>query len=281
MSQYNVALSLNINTELSDKEVGALVTMMLQLGATKAGELVRVAENATNPDSLAYDPKALAASPDLLAIADSGFAVQAVNNYVSPYAPNTLVIIGTNADGKVVIQGSRSSEDANKDFFIMDSALELSQAVELRNVDFDEHKIGGLLVRPATRGARHQVMRKALASLAAVGDVYTDAYEAEGFVKAAENLGVLALELAAEDETMEQGMLHCNGACVEIVDVRADGSFEVKGVKFTPDDKWTVFVKSHNAEYPVTMYDCEQDIFGVLTDAKQFYNNCLTQAKTH
>lgn len=69
----------------------------------------------------------------------------------SGLSPNTLYVVGTNAAGEVVIRGTRSTSDAAKDQHIMEGALELSQAVELRGVNFNEHKLGGLLVRPAPR----------------------------------------------------------------------------------------------------------------------------------
>jgi hypothetical protein len=62
---------------------------------------------------------------------------------------NTLYVVGTNAEGDVVVKGTRSTFDAHKDHHIMESALELSQAVELRGVQFAEHQLGALLVRPA------------------------------------------------------------------------------------------------------------------------------------
>lgn len=64
--------------------------------------------------------------------------------------PNTLYVAGSDAEGKVVFRGWRSTSDAHADEHIMSSALELSQAVELRGVTFPERKLGGLLVRPAT-----------------------------------------------------------------------------------------------------------------------------------
>lgn len=64
--------------------------------------------------------------------------------------PNTLYVAGSDAEGNVVIRGTRSTSDAHADEHIMTAALELSQAVELRGVTFPERKLGGLLVRPAT-----------------------------------------------------------------------------------------------------------------------------------
>lgn len=69
----------------------------------------------------------------------------------SGLSPNTLYVVGTNAEGTVVIRGTRSSSDAARDQHIMESALELSQAVEFRGVQFKEHQLGGLLVRPVPK----------------------------------------------------------------------------------------------------------------------------------
>lgn len=70
---------------------------------------------------------------------------------VSPkMEPNTLYVAGSDAEGNVVIRSTRSTSNAHADEHIMSAALELSQAVELRGVNFLEHKLGGLLVRPAT-----------------------------------------------------------------------------------------------------------------------------------
>jgi hypothetical protein len=67
------------------------------------------------------------------------------------WAPNTLYVIGTDAQGKPVVTGSRSTTNAARDEHIMSSALELSQASELRGVKFTELRLGGLLVRPAPK----------------------------------------------------------------------------------------------------------------------------------
>ncbi|KVP39981.1 hypothetical protein [Burkholderia ubonensis] len=67
------------------------------------------------------------------------------------YSPNTLYVVGTDATGKVILSSMRSSFDAHKDHHIMEGALELSQAVELRGVEFEEHKLGSLMVRPVPK----------------------------------------------------------------------------------------------------------------------------------
>lgn len=71
-----------------------------------------------------------------------------------PYSPkmdpNTLYVVGSDAEGTVVLRGTRSTSDAHADEHIMSAALELSQAVALRGVTFPERQLGGLLVRPAT-----------------------------------------------------------------------------------------------------------------------------------
>lgn len=82
-----------------------------------------------------------------------GFSVMLAVEEPSRWSPNTLYVVGTNAEGEVVIRGSRSTSDAARDQHIMESALELSQAAELRGVQFKEHKLGGLLVRPVPKPA--------------------------------------------------------------------------------------------------------------------------------
>lgn len=80
---------------------------------------------------------------------DGAWSIEEVKPEDLVLNPNTLYVIGTDADGKMVLQGTRSSFDASRDYQIMAGALELSQAVELRGVTFDAHKIGGLVVLPA------------------------------------------------------------------------------------------------------------------------------------
>ncbi|WP_434716073.1 hypothetical protein [Paraburkholderia sp. A3RO-2L] len=67
------------------------------------------------------------------------------------YDANTLYVVGTNEKCEPVVRGFRTSFDAHKDYHIMSSALELSQAVELRGVDFGEHQVGSLVVRPVPK----------------------------------------------------------------------------------------------------------------------------------
>lgn len=65
------------------------------------------------------------------------------------YSPNTLLFLGTNAKGKVVLRGSRTSFDASADFHIMETALAFSEATD-RGVSIPENLLGSLLVRSAT-----------------------------------------------------------------------------------------------------------------------------------
>lgn len=69
----------------------------------------------------------------------------------SSYDPNTLYVVGTDGSSNVVIRSVRTSFDAPKDYAVMSSALELSQAVELRGIHFEEHQVGSLLVRPVRK----------------------------------------------------------------------------------------------------------------------------------
>lgn len=83
-----------------------------------------------------------------LADEEGAWSIQEIKPEDQVLSPNTLYVTGTNADGKMVLQGTRSSFDASRDYQIMSGALELSQAVELRGVNFSAHKIGSLVVLP-------------------------------------------------------------------------------------------------------------------------------------
>jgi hypothetical protein len=67
---------------------------------------------------------------------------------------NTMWVVGSDAKGTRRLMHTRTSFDLAHDDHVMRSALELSQAVELRNVHFTDHVIGGLVVRPATEAER-------------------------------------------------------------------------------------------------------------------------------
>jgi hypothetical protein len=82
---------------------------------------------------------------------DVSFSISRGPTRADEWSPNTLYVAGTDATGKVIVSGTRTSFDAHKDHHIMSSALELSQAVELRGVDFGEHQLGSLLVRPVVK----------------------------------------------------------------------------------------------------------------------------------
>lgn len=278
MKEHIAAITVATDSALSSQEVAALVNRLLALGITKAGELLTKAENATNPESLTYDPEARV-DDGLRTITSLGYALEGVNDYKPSYSPNTLYVLGTDADGKMVIRSSRTSEDAVRDSTIMSSALELSQAVELRNVNFAEHMVGGLLVRPATQGARQLLMQKVLASMAGIGDVYTDAREKEGAVRSAENLGILALRLSADTETICVGMLCVDGSHLGAVDIRADGSFLVNVSDDVVEGEWTV--QALGKTYPVSRYvgDCGDDETWVLDNVGEFYDDYLATLK--
>jgi len=82
---------------------------------------------------------------------DARFRVTRGASRTTSYDPNTLYVVGTDAEGKVTVRSARTSFDAARDYAVMSSALELSQAVQLRGVHFEEHQVGSLLVRPARK----------------------------------------------------------------------------------------------------------------------------------
>lgn len=68
-------------------------------------------------------------------------------------SPNTIYMLATDSNNRVVVRGFRSTSNPSDDEHVMTSALELSQAVG-RGVKFNEHCIGNLLVRPADQGVQ-------------------------------------------------------------------------------------------------------------------------------
>jgi hypothetical protein len=119
------------------------------------------------------------------------------------YDANTLYVIGTNAKGEPVIRSFRTSFDAAKDYHIMSSALELSQAVELRGVNFKEHQIGSLMVRPIQKAKppREVVQVYELAHITDL--VKLDDEDIAGF--AADLPGLVATLKLAKDECIKRG----------------------------------------------------------------------------
>ncbi len=81
----------------------------------------------------------------------------------------------------------------------------------------------------ATPPPSHEaLMRAALASFAALGDVFTDAPECASSVEAAENLQALADLLRGDTETVVAGTLMAGASDICNSDIRADGSLVVK-----------------------------------------------------
>lgn len=277
MKEHIAAISVAMADSHTSAEVGALVSRLLALGVTKAEELLAEAENATNPESVTYDPEAKL-DEQLRTLCSMSHVLEGVNDYKPGYSANTLYVLGTEDKGELVVRGSRSSFDAAHDFAIMDSALELSQAVELRNVSFAEHKVGGLLVRPATQGSRQLLMQKVLASLAAFGDIYTDAREKEGAVRAARNLGILAELLAGDSEILGVGTFCVNGEFFSLVDIRADGSFLVPGSETIGEGAYTLLA---GGTYSVSRYvgECGDDETWVINNDEEFYSDYLSNLK--
>jgi hypothetical protein len=129
-----------------------------------------------------------------------GFSTMLAVEEPSGLSPNTLYVVGTNAAGDVVIRGTRSSSDAARDQHIMEAALELSQAVELRGVQFDEHKLGGLLVRPVPKEAplRDVVQEYVLSHITDLAKL--DDEDIPHFVRTLPGL-IAMLKIAADDDT--------------------------------------------------------------------------------
>lgn len=129
-----------------------------------------------------------------------GFSVMLAVEEPSRLSPNTLYVLGTNAAGEVVIRGTRSSSDAARDQHIMEAALELSQAVELRGVQFEEHQLGGLLVRPVPKAAppRDAAQEYALSHITDL--VKLDDADIPHFVRTLPGL-IAMLKIAAADGT--------------------------------------------------------------------------------
>lgn len=274
MNNRIAAISIATDESQSDQEVSALVNRLLALGRAKAEELLTQQMNATNPESPTYDPDAkvdegLRALTSLDCLVEGG-----------TYSANTLYFLGTGDAGQLRLRGARTSFDVAHDWAIMDSALELSQAVELRNVNFPERKLGGLLVRPATQGALQVLMQKALASLAGFGDIYTDAREKAGAVTAARNLSNLALRLTAENDVVCHGMLRADGTDIGEVGIRADGSL-LMGKAEVPEDVLYVAVEAMGNNYMVSKYAGEagDDEIFVIIHAADFYEDYISKLK--
>ena len=129
-----------------------------------------------------------------------GFSTMLAVEEPSGLSPNTLYVVGTNAAGEVVIRGTRSTSNAARDQHIMEAALELSQAVELRGVHFNEHKLGGLLVRPAPKAEplRDVVHEYALSHITDLAKL--DDEDIPHFVRTLPGL-IAMLKIAAADGT--------------------------------------------------------------------------------
>jgi hypothetical protein len=122
------------------------------------------------------------------------------------------------------------------------------------------------------------LIRSALASVAATGDVFTDARESAGSVAAAQNLQVLAGLLGGGSETVAKGKLLAGASVVSDVDIRADGSLVVNlpsGFD-TSSRAWTV-VTSAGTVYRVKHFGDEHGEDGkwVIDEASAFYADLL------
>jgi hypothetical protein len=122
------------------------------------------------------------------------------------------------------------------------------------------------------------LIRSAMASVAATGDVFTDAPESAGSVAAAQNLQVLAGMLGGSTETVAKGKLLAGASVVSDVDIRADGSLVVNlpsGFD-TSSRAWTV-VTSAGTVYRVKHFGDEpgEDGKWVIEEAGAFYADLL------
>ena len=122
------------------------------------------------------------------------------------------------------------------------------------------------------------LMSSALASLAAIGDVFTDATECAGSVAAAQNLQAFAGLLAGESETVGFGKLLAASFVVSDATIRADGSL----VTTLPDGfdtsgrAWTVVTNS-GAGYRVKLFEGEAGDSGewLIDEPQKFYADLL------
>jgi hypothetical protein len=129
---------------------------------------------------------------------------------------------------------------------------------------------------------RQDLMRKAMASLASIGDVYTDARECAGSVAAAQNLATLARFLSADTELVAKGILRASadGVCDDVceADVRADGSLlvDVPSDYDTSGKIWTL-ATSDGGEFLVGLFVgvAGDDDQWVVEDAESFYEAVL------
>jgi hypothetical protein len=153
----------------------------------------------------------------------------------SKLSPNTLYVLGTNAEGKAVIRGTRSSSDAARDHHIMEAALELSQAVEFRGVQFKEHQLGGLLVRPVpkTEPLRDVVQEYALSHITDLAKL--DDADIPQFVRSLPGL-IAMMKIAAADGTP-------NGANLAAI---------MPEVRYVANDDSLVTLRSETASFVAT-----------------------------
>ncbi|MEX3983909.1 hypothetical protein AB4Y45_33530 [Paraburkholderia sp. EG287A] len=128
---------------------------------------------------------------------------------------------------------------------------------------------------------KHELMLCALASMAGVGDIYTDAHECAPSVLAAQNLAVLAGLLSSSDTIITQGSLLADGEVVCEADVRVNGkvlptipeSFDTSG------RNWEVALPG-GQKFSVEMFtgECADDETWVVDEPEAFYTALLQQA---
>ncbi|MBK3780281.1 hypothetical protein G3A43_08420 [Paraburkholderia aspalathi] len=126
-----------------------------------------------------------------------------------------------------------------------------------------------------------ELMQRALASMAGIGDIFTDAPECEASVAAAQNLTVLAGLLSSGDTVIAQGALVADNQVVSTADVRVNG----KVVPTIPEGfdtsgrNWEL-VLAAGQKFSVAMFagECADDETWVVDEPEAFYSALLQQA---
>ena len=128
---------------------------------------------------------------------------------------------------------------------------------------------------------KSELMRTALASMASIGDVYTDAPECAASVAAAQNLSVLAGLLSSGTEVLAQGKLFADESIVCEVGIRVDGSLIVEiPADFDTSGRAWKLVMANGEAFSVAMFvgESSDDETWVVDEAQAFYGSILASA---